>query len=446
MNTALLMLLLFLGAVVLSLLLTKRIVVRWAGKLEPTERLLLGVCVFAAMFFVVAGLSIAGAYVYRQFAREVVSAISQTTDAIEQMGDRDRVSEESIVESSEAEVAERARLADDQRKKPPPLAIAPFDADQAKRHQRAWADYLGVPVEEHVDLGDGVKLAMVLIPPGEFLMGSSESAESLAKEFDTRVQYSRNEHPRHRVRITRSFYLGTHEVTVGEFREFVEAQGYQTEAERDGQGACGWDESVRKFTRNASYSWRNAGFPQDERHPVVNVSWNDAVAFCEWLSRKHNRTYRLPTEAEWEYACRAGTTTRYGCGDDSEGLASVGNVADASAKARYPDWRRAIESRDGYVYTAAVGRFQPNGFGLFDMHGNVWEWCADWYSESYYAESPVDDPKGPATGSERVARGGCWYGNPWRCRSAGRVGSAPGVRNGDLGFRVAQVLADVLSK
>jgi len=445
MNTALLMLLLFLGAIVLSLLLTKRIVVRWAGKLEPTERLLLGVCVFAAVFFVVAGLSIAGAYVYRQFAREVVSAISQTTDAIEDIRNRDGTSRETEV-SSESPGADTKSPFDAKGKKPSPLAIAPFDADQAKRHQRAWADYLGVPVEEHVDLGDGVKLAMVLIPPGEFLMGSAESAESLARQFDAKPEWFEGEHPCHRVRITRSFYLGTHEVTVGEFREFVEAQGYQTEAERDVQGACGWDESVRKFTRNASYSWRNAGFPQDERHPVVNVSWNDAVAFCEWLSRKHNRTYRLPTEAEWEYACRAGTTTRYGCGDDSEGLARVGNVADASAKAKYPDWHRAIESRDGYVYTAAVGRFQPNGFGLFDMHGNVWEWCADWFSESFYAVSPLDDPKGPASGSTRVRRGGSWYDIAWNCWSAQRGGNTPEFRGGNLGFRVAHVPADVSRK
>ncbi len=109
---------------------------------------------------------------------------------------------------------------------------------------------------------------------------------------------------------------------------------------------------------------------------MVNVSWNDAVAFCKWLSKKEGNTYRLPTEAEWEYACRAGTTTRYYSGDDPETLAKVGNVADATAKAKFPDWKYTIKASDGYVFTSPVGSFQPNAFGLYDMHGNAWQWCA----------------------------------------------------------------------
>ena len=131
---------------------------------------------------------------------------------------------------------------------------------------------------------------------------------------------------------------------------------------------------------------------------MVNVSWNDAVAFCKWLSRKEGKTYRLPTEAEWEYACRAGTTTRYYSGDDPETLAKVANVADATAKAKFPDWKWTIKASDGYVFTAPVGQFKPNAFGLYDMHGNAWQWCADWYGKDYYGKSPVDDPKGPDTG------------------------------------------------
>ena len=169
----------------------------------------------------------------------------------------------------------------------------------------------------------------------------------------------------------------------------------------------GWNEAAKKFEQNPRYTWREAGFEQTDHHPVVNVSWNDAVAFAEWLGKKEGKTYRLPTEAEWEYACRAGTTTRYFCGDDPEGLAEVGNIADATAREKYPDWN-AIAARDGFVYTAPVGRYRPNAWGLHDMHGNVWEWCWDWYGKDFYKASRVDDPAGPLEAADRVIRGGGW--------------------------------------
>jgi sulfatase modifying factor 1 len=172
------------------------------------------------------------------------------------------------------------------------------------------------------------------------------------------------------------------------------------------------------------------------------VSWNDAVAFCKWLSKKEGKSYRLPTEAEWEYACRAGTTTRYSSGDDFETLAKVGNVADATAKAKFPDWSWAIAASDGYVFTAPVGKFNPNAFGLYDMHGNVWEWCADWYGDEYYAASPADDPMGPASGAGRVFRGGGWRNYAGYSRSALRAYSTPGSRSSDMGFRVSLILAE----
>src|SRR5208337_2281050 len=125
------------------------------------------------------------------------------------------------------------------------------------------------------------------------------------------------------------FYLGKYEVTVGQFRRFVEANSYRTEAERDGKGGYGWDMKSGNFGQDARQNWRSPGFSQTEEHPVVNVSWNDAVAFCEWLRREDRQTYRLPTQAEWEYACRAGTTTRYWTGDDPESLAEAANVPNA---------------------------------------------------------------------------------------------------------------------
>ena len=277
-------------------------------------------------------------------------------------------------------------------------------------------------------------------------MGSGESAEATAAFFNKTygedlltADFFKDEHPQHRVRITKPFYLGTYHVTRGQFRQFVEDTGYKTDAEKgEKPGAWGWDPDKKAFGFNEKYSWRNAGFEQTDEHPVVNVSWNDAVAFCKWLSKKEGKTYRLPTEAEWEYACRAGTTTRYYSGDDPETLAKVGNVADAAAKAKFPDWKYTIKASDGYVFTAPVGKFKPNAFGLYDMHGNAWQWCADWYGAEYYAKSPADDPTGPDSGDDRVLRGGSWDIGPDDARSADRFGYWPSDRVDDTGFRVAR--------
>jgi formylglycine-generating enzyme required for sulfatase activity len=297
-----------------------------------------------------------------------------------------------------------------------------------------------------VDLGGGVKMELVLIPAGEFKMGSGESAEATAAFFRKTygedllaADFFKDEHPQHHVRITKPFYLGTYHVTRGQFRQFVADTGYKTGAEKgERPGAIFWDPDKKAFGFNEKYSWRNAGFEQSDEHPVVNVSWNDAVAFCQWLSKKESKTYRLPTEAEWEYACRAGTTTRYSSGDDPETLAKVGNVADATAKAEFPDWKYTIKASDGYVFTSPVGKFKPNAFGLYDMHGNAWQWCADWYGAEYYAASPVDDPTGPASGDDRVLRGGSWNVRPCNSRSAFRTRFAPGGRDLFTGFRVAR--------
>jgi formylglycine-generating enzyme required for sulfatase activity len=185
------------------------------------------------------------------------------------------------------------------------------------------------------------------------------------------------------------------------------------------------------------YTWKNVGWEQTDEHPVVNVTWNDAVAFCRWLSKKEGRTYRLPTEAEWEYACRAGTTTRFFSGDDENTLKDVANVADQSFKpidpgATWAPWH------DGYPFTAPVGRFKPNAFGLYDMQGNVWQWCSDWYSKDYYKNSPRQDPPGPDTPGARVVRGGSFGTYAARYRSAYRHFDGQGDRWPGLGFRVVR--------
>jgi formylglycine-generating enzyme len=254
--------------------------------------------------------------------------------------------------------------------------------------------------------------------------------------FGAKAEWFQRECPPHRVRITHPFYLGKYEVTVGQFRQFVAATGYNAEA------------TPRKPVEEAkagsgkpptpSGTWREPGFAQTDDYPVVNASWTDAVAFCQWLSHKEGKLYRLPTEAEWEYACRAATTTRYCSGDDPETLVRVGNSADAAYRTVFPNKGAAIAGNDGYAYTAPVGSFQPNAFGLYDMHGNAWEWCADRYSATYYAESPRDDPTGPKTGTMRVYRGGSARTSPVAARSAARSSAGPARREPKGGFRVAR--------
>jgi formylglycine-generating enzyme required for sulfatase activity len=298
-----------------------------------------------------------------------------------------------------------------------------------------------------VDLGGNVTLKMVLIPAGEFKMGSDESAEATAAFFNktygedlVQADWFKDEHPQHRVRITKPFYLGTYHVTRGQFRQFVAETSYKTDAENGVgyKGSVGWDSDKKTFGPNKKFSWRNVGFEQTDEYPVVNVSWNDAVAFCKWLSKKEDKTYRLPKEAEWEYACRAGTTTRYYSSDDPETLATVGNVADVAAKAKFPDWKYTIKANDGYVFTAPVGKFKPNAFGLYDMHGNAWQWCMDWFGAEYYAKSATDDPSGPDSGAVRVLRGGSWFYGPFNTRSAFRFGIRPDFRGDGVGFRVTR--------
>jgi sulfatase modifying factor 1 len=291
------------------------------------------------------------------------------------------------------------------------------------------------------EIVNSIGMKLKLIPAGEFMMGS-DATDSDAEDEEF-IDHAAGRKEKHRVRITKPFYLGIHQVTRGQFRQFVDAARYQTEAEKDGEGGYGWNESAKKFEQNARFNWLSAGFDQTDDHPVVNVSWNDAQAFIGWLSQKEGTTYRLPTEAEWEYACRAGTTTRYSCGHDPEGLAEVGNIADGTAREKYSEWTWTISARDGYVYTSPVGRFRPNKWGLYDMHGNVGEWCSDWFAAEYYKQSPVDDPQGATQATHRVHRGGGWGSLPLYARSASRIEHEPGYRCDDLGFRLALVQGDV---
>ena len=254
---------------------------------------------------------------------------------------------------------------------------------------------------EIADRGDEFdRHAFGLIPPGEFRMGGRRYAD---------------QGPEHDVAITRPMYVGTYEVTKGEFTKFVASTNYKTRAETTG-GAWWIEDSpkTRKWYSSRKHTFQDPGFNQDFSHPAVEIR-GTTQAFCAWLSQKEGRHYRLPTEAEWEYFCRAGTLADAYSGDDEASLTTIGNIADATAKKKFPAWT-AVQTSDGFLYTSPVGKFRPNNFGLFDTIGNAKEWCVDWYSADYYANAPKNDPPGAASGTKHVVRGGSFTEIPSAAR------------------------------
>lgn len=232
-----------------------------------------------------------------------------------------------------------------------------------------------------LDLGNGVKMELVRIPAGSFVMGSAMNESG--RDDD--------EGPQRRVTITKPFYIGVTEVTQDQY---------------------------------AAIMGNNPSEFSGLQNPVEQVSWNDAVAFCKALSQKTGKQFRLPTEAEWEYACRAGSKTRFGFGDEDNALPAHAWFNGNSGSATHP-----------------VGQKKPNAWGLYDMHGNVWEWCSDWYTDGY-TNAKTTDPQGPQSGQYRVLRGGSWSTDAGLCRSAYRFWYRPGVRLYSYGFRVASGTLD----
>ena len=202
----------------------------------------------------------------------------------------------------------------------------------------------------------------------------------------------------HEVEITKSFYMATTEVTQGQWQQVM-----------------------------GTTPWKNANYVKEgSSYPATFVSWDDAIKFCEKLSQQESKTYGLPTEIQWEFACRGNSTTAYSFGASDSQLGEFG-------------WFNKNAWDVGDKYAHEVGVKQPNGFGLFDMHGNVYEWCADWYDEAYYKSSPKKDPVGPPAGSSRVLRGGSWRAEASLCRSASRGRFGPSYRYSSSGFRVVVV-------
>jgi formylglycine-generating enzyme required for sulfatase activity len=236
--------------------------------------------------------------------------------------------------------------------------------------------------------------------------------------------------------------MGVFEVTVGQFRKFVDATKYKTLAEKNGKGGWAFDASLR-FTQGVGFNWRTPGFMQQDDCPVVQIVWDDALAYCLWASSQEPVAYRLPTEAEWEYACRAGTATSYCFGDDAKGLQQTANTGDLSlGKFLRLTGNDALKGfmpwDDEYGCTSPVGRFLPNPFGLHDMLGNAWEWCSDWFNGDYAETGTAEDPQGAMSGRYRVMRGGCYgEGKPKAFRSAFRGGLPEhSIPQMSTGFRV----------
>ena len=263
---------------------------------------------------------------------------------------------------------------------------------------------------------------MVFVKGGTFQMGSNDG-------------YS-EEKPVHTVTVD-DFYIGKYEVTVAEFEKFINATNYQTDADKGGNS---WVYTNSEWKEEDGVNWRydakgDKRPRSDYNHPVIHVSWNDAVAYCNWLKKTTGKAFRLPTEAEWEYAAGGGNKSNgyKWAGINSESsLYRYANFADKNT-----DFSWATKSQnDNYTYTAPVGEYSPNELGIYDMTGNVWEWCSDWYDSDYYENSPRNNPQGASSGIFRVLRGGSCNIKPNDCRVARRHRNPPTFRSSNIGFRL----------
>ena len=274
---------------------------------------------------------------------------------------------------------------------------------------------------------------MVTVPGGSFSMGSSPSGISSAVSEGAKAENIQDETPQHDVQV-KQFSVSATEVTRDQFDAFVRATGHQA------GGPCWvYKQAEYKYAESNANDWRDPGFSQGGNHPVVCVNWNDAKAYGRWLSQKTSKDYRLPTEAEWEYAARAGTSAPRYWGWDNSSACRNANVADSTAVgALRGDPAKTFQCTDGYVYTAPVAQFQANAFGLNDMLGNVWEWTEDCYHTSYNGAPTNGLAWLTGDCSLSVIRGGSWSFYPWDVRSAVRFGDLASNRYYNTGFRVAR--------
>ncbi len=323
---------------------------------------------------------------------------------------------------------------------PPPLARSPFNAQQAVKHQQQWAQY----IEQPLVMTNSIGMKLTLLPPSEFMMGRTQTQFDKALAAASKAGLDANRiatwemlmMPAHRVRITKPLYMGMTEVTVGQFRQFCDATGYQTEAERGLHSGKPYQSKRPICTWRKPMVWIK--LQQHEDEPVLHLCWNDCVAFCQWLSKKEGVQYCLPTEAEWEYACRAGTTTAWSFGD-FEDFDHLGH-----------EYMYVSDGRQGkHDRPSRVAQKKPNAFGLYDMHGNVWEYVADWWHRFTYKNSLVNDPTGPPEQSEkgdmrRIIRTGSFDWGRWGAQSVYRMRIGQrSTQHPHQGFRVVMRITDV---
>lgn len=307
------------------------------------------------------------------------------------------------------------------------------DLERPSKAQIATTETLmpGTVFRDHLKIGkEGPE--MVVITAGSFQMGSPENEQMGSPENE-------EEGPQHRVNLRKAFSLGKYEVTVGEFRRFVEASGYRTQAE--GGSGCNFF-TGKEWPVDKAKNWQNPGFSQTDQHPVVCVTWKDMKTYVNWLKSQTGKAYRLPTEAEWEYSTRGGMLTARHWGNVPEQACEYANVPDRMAKREFPSLP-ILDCEDGHVYTAPVGSYSPNRFRLNDTLGNVWEWVEDCWHINYRG-SPSDGrawrEENGGKCDQRVIRGGSWRARPEHLRVSNRFWNFTADRNTNLGFRLARDL------
>jgi formylglycine-generating enzyme required for sulfatase activity len=277
-------------------------------------------------------------------------------------------------------------------------------------------------------------MEFVRVGAGCFQMGQTESEKQyLIKEVgqEKYKKWYEGELPRHEVCVD-GFWMAKHEVTRGQFRKFVRDTGHRTDADKKGKAWIFNKDTSWKWKEMPGYNWEKTGYSQNDDHPVACVSWNDAKAFIQWLNSKTGDRFALPSEAQWEYGARAGTDyMRFWGTNDSDAC----TYANAAGKGGKINWSKPFPCNDGYDFTSPAGAYRPNPFGLYDMLGNVWEWCEDVYEKNAYSKHPRNNPLVTSGGSNRVDRGGSWFNNPRSLRCAYRVDRA-GDTGSYLGFRL----------
>jgi formylglycine-generating enzyme required for sulfatase activity len=284
---------------------------------------------------------------------------------------------------------------------------------------------------EHEAFVNTLGMGLVLVPAGSF----SAPLRSAVGDNHASATVTTDQRA---IQIARPFYLGIYPVKIEQFEQFVDASKYKTDAQQDGHGARPWPSSTEDEL-SAGFDWRRTGFPQTPTHPVVNISWNDATAFCKWLSKREGARYRLPTEAEWEYACRAGSSTRYYFGDQASQLSAFANFADVRYLQVAPGGARSPRGDDRHPFTSPVGSYRPNAWGLHDMLGNVWQWCSDRAADSSAVAEASSPSRQLPLGELRVRRGGAWNCTLDHCTCDARDGSlAQNQRSYDTGFRIVR--------